>query len=302
MTAGPAAYCARYRYGVLMPPNHCPGGFSLIACLIANGLALALVASLFSASADLLVAVRESSLRSDQVLRARQFFLFVSEALSSAKIPEHWVPADVSTSSSAVWPLPRPPCESPAGALKYQELGGVSVVNPDELDCLFGGEGDQALYIEQVLPCPDRCGGGSGWVVYPRHCGTLFRKEALLIEWEIAWQPHMEQPQQCEKAAPWGRLQRLLLSGAEGRGVDRGPTLRLRRVSGKVDYHWQPPESLVNGVEAWHVYLLPRVEEGQSAADTQAPGFAALSLSLDLGSADAEHTPPSVSVSRLLVP
>jgi len=75
-----------------MPPNHCPGGFSLIACLIANGLALALVASLFSASADLLVAVRESSLRSDQVLRARQFFLFVSEALSSAKIPEQWVP------------------------------------------------------------------------------------------------------------------------------------------------------------------------------------------------------------------
>ena len=139
MTAGPAAYCARYRYGVLMPPNHCPGGFSLIACLIANGLALALVASLFSASADLLVAVRESSLRSDQVLRARQFFLFVSEALSSAKIPEHWVPADVSTSSSAVWPLPRPPCESPAGALKYKELGGVSVVNPDELDCLSGG-------------------------------------------------------------------------------------------------------------------------------------------------------------------
>jgi len=302
MTAGPAAYRAGCKRVVFKPQNHCPGGFSLIECLIANGLALALVASLFSASADLLVAVRESSLRSDQVLRAKQFFLFVSEALSSAKVPEQWVPADAATSFFEVWALPRPPCDSPAGALKHNELGGVSVVNPEELDCLSGGEGGQALYIEQVLPCPGSCGEGPGWVVYPRHCGTLFTKEALLIEWEIEWQPHMEQPRHCEKAAPWGRLQRLLLSGADGRGVDRVPTLRLRWVSGKADYHWQPPESLVNGVEAWHAYLLPRVEEGQSAADAQASGFAALSLSLDLGSADAEQTAPSASVSRLLVP
>lgn len=291
---------AGYPRAVLSSPNWRASGISLIECLITNGLAVALISSLWGASADLIATVRDAALRSDQDMRARQVFQFVTRQLARAVPPPEWA-LDRQDGVGPGWSAPGAPCASPEGMSEYLGWGGVAVVALATLDCLPGNAEGTGIYIEQILPCPDFCGEGPGLMVYRDNCGNPSGADEPTRAWQVLWRSTMTRPTGACESAYWGRLERLLLSHRLARdSAESAPTLRLYLLSPESGYEWQPSETLVAGVDSWRPRLVAVSVFNPDAGPADGDRSEALSLSVSIGSGDPSAQVPELVAARLL--
>ena len=65
-------------------------GFSMVACLIANTLALSMLSTLFAASVELVATIHIAGERMDQGIRLRQVTRYLDSVLAMAQMPREW--------------------------------------------------------------------------------------------------------------------------------------------------------------------------------------------------------------------
>lgn len=280
-------------------------GYSLVECLLVNALALALVAALFAATADLIAAARASSALSDQAMRARQVIHFIEQLLVPARMPAEWLNGKATTGASPVWHTPSPICEPPETISSAPRWGGVDVIEMDveDLPCVAAGDAEWGLYIEQIRVCPHDCGVEAGYVIRPTPClGTIpvINRE---MQWRVQWQGNMGRPADCDTGWPWGRLQRILLTDRSGEaGIEGIPTLRMQSVSRKPTYQWQRAETLVAGIARWQPKMISAWVSRNMADGVAEVALQLLSVGLTVLPDHGAQGPKDLHVSRLLLP
>lgn len=247
-------------------PADATRGFSLIECLIATALAMSLIASVSNGLAELLAATGEMVAKSDLMLRARNINRFLADTSKRAWLPETSLSvADAPQDAGvAIWTALSDPCIDPGKLGERRHWGGINILNLEALECIAGS--GPGLYIERVLPCPEFCGSGSGWVLTGPNCDSPFDMAASQPLWRARWQANMGLPSECAIGTVWGRLDRLVLRVGQSSYSNSGvPSLRLSQMSNDYPYRWQPFESLVDGVATWRLQPV-RQHPDQSAA------------------------------------
>ena len=289
-------------------------GFSLVECLIGNALALALVSLLVSVSADVIATVRLAAERSDQSLRLRQVHRFLDTALLTAKMPADWIVNAVESVPSSQWQSPADPCVSPAALGDRSQWGGLTIIDLANTPCLPGATAGYGLYVERVIPCPQDCKQRSGYRVMPADCQTHQWGEVRTNrQWRAEWQDVLSHPAGCPGHAPWGRVERLLLSHRAAADASHSQSeLRLQLMASGPEYRWTPAETLVTGIQDWQIsqfelpVLLPPLT-AKTAYDSspvpvdQSPRYL-LQLTLSAASHHFQHQLPPMPSTRVLVP
>ena len=279
------------------------GGFSLVSCLVVNALALALLAGLFAASADLIGAAHASSALSDQAMRARQVIRFIEHAMASAHMPPEWLSDSGAIQAPQGWTAPSPICQPPETVSPRLEWGGVDVVAMAEVPCVVAGDAQWGLYIEQVHICPENCGAGAGYVISPVDCveqNPLIQPD---IQWRVAWQENMDPPAHCDAGWPWGRLERMLLSDRSAQtSIEASPTLRLQSVGRELPYRWQPSETLVAGIAGWRPAVFPSPSTSQALGGIDPTAVHVLSMGFGVIPDQGAAVLPVLRLKRLLFP
>lgn len=278
-------------------PADAARGFSLIECLIATALAMSLIASVSNGLAELLAATGEMVAKSDLMLRARNINRFLADTSKRARLPDTSLSAGDAPQDAgvAIWTALPDPCIDPGTLGERRHWGGINIVNLQTVECIAGS--GPGLYIESVLPCPEFCGSGSGWVLTGPNCDSPFDMAASQPLWRVRWQVNMELPSECAIGTVWGRLERLVLSvGQSSYSIEGGSSLRLSQMSNHYPYRWQPFESLVDGVATWRLQPLRRLPD-QPAASAYSIIFTLDEMLWGWRDAGSEHV-----FSRLLVP
>ena len=230
-------------------------GFSLVECLIANALILAIISALVSASLDVVVATRLGAERSDQSLRLRQLRHYLDATVAAARMPPEWFSQQSTATKEKPWPTAAAPCESPSAAPAREHWGGVDLIGLDEAPCVPGVSTGQGLFVERVLPCPMHCELGPGYRVAPAQCHAGQLDEATSGSlWRVDWQPNLSPPENCPEVTAWGRLERLIISYRAASDSGRAaPELRIQSLTQGPEYGWGSAETLVAGIADWHV-------------------------------------------------
>ena len=278
-------------------PADAARGFSLIECLIATALAMSLIASVSNGLAELLAATGEMVAKSDLMLRARNINRFLEVNSTRARLPETSLSARSASQDTgvAIWPALSDPCVDPTTLGERRHWGGINIVSLQTLECIAGS--GPGLYIESVLPCPEFCGSGSGWVLTGPNCDSPIDLAASQPLWRARWQANMGLPGECAIGTVWGRLERLVLSvGQSSYSVSGVPSLRLSQMSKDYPYRWQPFESLVDGVATWRLQPL-RQHPDQPGASAYSVIFTLDEMLWGWRATSSEHV-----FSRLLVP
>ncbi|MDG2459483.1 MAG: hypothetical protein P8M73_01250 [Luminiphilus sp.] len=264
--------------------------------MIATALAMGLITAVSGALAELMAVNHEMVARSDLMLRARQINRFLADQSVFAQLPGTRASIGVTNLSDPAWDAPADPCISPLNWLERIRWGGVAIVDVTRLDCLRG-EG-VGLYIESVLPCPEFCGQGPGFVVTGPLCDSRGVEGAYRQVWRVRWQAAMELPVECQTGTVWGRLARLILtSGRSTHGGVTQSTLRLSQMSDDALYRWRSAETLVTGLLDWQVIPL---RNDRLAHESGAAFLVVFALGHDERVLAVNHG--THSFSRLLVP
>jgi len=287
-------------------------GFSIVACLIANTLALSMLSALFAASADLVAMMHFAGERMDQGIRLRQVNRYLDSVLAMAHMPEEWRQPKVASPAPTQWRAPSAPCSLPESLGDVGEWGGVSVIRLDEARCLPGRAEGLGLYIETIYPCPDACERGAGYALAPDNCTVATTDDgAMTVRWRAQWQQSLTSLEGCPPGTPWARLERIVLSHRSTGPAGSSNQLREQRLAGENGTRWTPGEVLVSDVIAWRLVMLsvypdnemtvmaenPQVDlayEPPSAAQYPQLSFAV--------AAAAWSSQPEMTVVRLLVP
>ena len=95
-------------------------GFSIVACLIANTLALSMLSALFAASAELVATTYFSGERMDQGIRLRQVNRYLDSVLAMAQMPREWRQPKAASSAPPQWRAPSAPCSLPESLTEGQ--------------------------------------------------------------------------------------------------------------------------------------------------------------------------------------
>ena len=283
--------------------KHYAGGFSLVSCLVVNALALALLAGLFAASADLIGAARASSALSDQAMRARQVIRFIEHAMASAHMPAEWLTDAEALQAPQGWTAPSPICQPLDTVSPRLRWGGVDVVAMAEVPCVVAGDAEWGLYIEQVHTCPANCGTEAGYVVSPVDCVELNPLIQPNTQWRVAWQENMDPPAHCNAGWPWGRLERMLLSDRSAEtSIEASPTLRLQSVVRELPYRWQPSETLVAGIAGWRPAVFPSSRAPHELGEMDPAALHVLSMGFGVIPDQGAAVLPVLRLRRLLFP
>ena len=181
-------------------------GFSIVACLIANTLALSMLSA--SASADLVATMHFAGERMDQGIRLRQVNRYLDSVLAMAHMPEEWRQPKAASSAPTQWRAPSAPCSLPESLGDVSEWG--SECHPaGRGPCLPGRAEELGLYIETIYPCPDACERGAvRW--HQMHSTT--DDGAMTVRWRAQWQQSLTSLEGCPPGTPWARLERIVLS------------------------------------------------------------------------------------------
>ena len=289
-------------------------GFSLVECLIANALILAMISALISASLDVVVATQLGAERSDQSLRLRQLRHYLDATVAAARMPPEWSNQQSTARVVSPWQTPAAPCESPSAVPAREQWGGVDLIDLEKVSCVPGTSTGQGLYVERVLPCPMHCEPGPGYRVAPAQCHIEQTGEADSSgPWRVDWQQSLSPPESCPEGTVWGRLERLIISyrAASHSGSTR-PQLRIQSLTEGPEYGWSSAETLVAGITDWHMTRINGIPELSAdaseagAAQSARPGGIPLGAYFQVGFSVASLSVTSVAapfvVSQLLVP
>ena len=232
-------------------------GFSLVECLIANALLLAMVGALAITSASAIGAVQRVAARSDQTLQLGQIHRFLDAAMTYARMPQAWVASDTESKAEAAWPVPADPCQPPDVAGPLHGWGGFTIIELSEAPCLPGSATGKALYLELIHPCLADCGEPSGYRLWPAECHMGDGGEVVPTgPWRVNWQDSLVGAAHCTEGAMWGRLERMVLSHRDVAGGAGAPELRLHALAQGPLYRWTQAEVLVSGVGEWDLQFL----------------------------------------------
>ena len=287
-------------------------GFSVVACLISNALALSMLSALFAASAELVAAGHLAAERMDQGIRLRQVNRYLDSVLSMAQMPRKWRQPKAASSAPPRWRAPSDPCSLPESSGGRGEWGGVNIIRLDDAPCLPGKAQGLGLYIETIYPCPDACERGAGYALAPEDCIlSMTDGGAITARWRAQWQQSLTSLEGCPPGTPWARLERLVLSHRSTGPSGGSDQLRAQRLAGKTGTRWTPGEVLVGDVVAWRLVMLsvyPHHDETVLVAGPQleaadvtpaAVQYPQLSFSV---APSAKSSQPEMTAVRLLVP
>ena len=232
-------------------------GFSLVECLIASALALAMVSALAVTSASAISAVQRVAARSDQALQLGQIHRFLDAAMTHAGMPLAWVAGDTESKVETAWPVPADPCQPPDVAGPLHSWGGLTIIELSETPCLPGSATGKALYLELIHPCLTDCDESSGYRLWPAECHLGDGGEVVPTgPWRVNWQDSLVGAAHCTVGAVWGRLERMVLSYRDVAGGAGAPELRLHALAQGPLYRWTQAEVLVSGVGEWDLQFL----------------------------------------------
>lgn len=232
-------------------------GFSLVECLIANALVLAMVGTLAVTSASAIGAVQRVAARSDQSLRLAQIQQFLDAALAHARMPQAWVGGDTESRAETAWPVPADPCQPPDAAGPLHSWGGLTIIELSEAPCLPGSATGKALYLELIRPCLTDCDESSGYRLWPAECHMSDSGGVVPTgPWWVDWQDSLVGAAHCTEGSVWGRLERMVLSHRPVSGEAGAPELRLHALAQGPLYRWTQAEVLVSGVGKWDLQFL----------------------------------------------
>ena len=243
-------------------------GFSLVECLIANALVLAMVAALVVTSGTAISGVQRVAARSDQSLRLGQIDQFLDTAISRARMPPAWLGVDSAPKAQTEWPTPADPCQPPDAAGPLKTWGGLDIIELSNAPCLPGSALGKALYLEMIHPCFATCDGSAGYRLRPTECEVRESGEAVPTgPWWVDWQDSVVGTADCTEGAAWGRLERMVLSHRDVAGAAGAPELRLHVLARGPIYRWTQAEVLVSGIREWQIQrleVLGQVAQGQT--------------------------------------
>ncbi|MBA4693214.1 MAG: hypothetical protein H2070_00995 [Congregibacter sp.] len=288
-------------------------GFSLVECLIANALVLAMVAALVATSASAISGVQRVAAKSDQSLRLGQIDQFLDAAMSRARMPQGWMGGDSGSKAVIEWPAPADPCQPPDAAGPLKTWGGLDIIELSDAPCLPGSALGKALYLEMIHPCFATCDDSAGYRLRPTECEVRESGEAVPTgPWWVDWQDSVVGTADCTEGAAWGRLERMVLSHRDVAGATGAPELRLHVLARGPIYRWTQAEVLVSGIREWQIQrleVLGQVAQGQTGWSDEAlidspqnppPSIIQLALTVDPFSRHID-LPPLRAV-RLLIP
>ena len=287
-------------------------GFSIVACLIANTLALSMLSALFAASAELVATTHVAGERMDQGIRLRKVNRYLDSVLSMAQMPREWRQPKAASSAPPQWREPSDPCFLPESSGGRGEWGGVNIIRLDDAPCLPGKAQGLGLYIETIYPCPDACERGAGYALAPEDCIVSMTDDgATIARWRAQWQQSLTSLEGCPPGTPWARLERLVLSHRSTGPSGGSDQLRAQRLAGKTGTRWTPGEVLVGDVVGWRLAMLslyPRHDETVlvagpqfEAADVTPAAVQYPQLSFTVAPS-ANSSQPEMTAVRLLVP
>ena len=289
-------------------------GFSLVECLIANGLLLIMISALVSASVDVVVAARFSAERSDQTLRLRQLRHYLDMTLATARMPPQWLSYQVTGPAPVSWQTPAAPCESPASVAPLEQWGGADLIDLDDVACVPGVSTGQGLYVERILACPMHCEPGPGYRVAPVQCHVEQTDGAVSGgPWRVDWQRDLSPPEGCPEGTAWGRLERLIISHrAASHSGSSVSELRIQSLTQGPAYGWGSAETLVAGITGWQMTQInglpaaragsSETEKTHSSVEEGVPPGSYFQLDFSIGPLEIESVAPPLRVSQLLLP
>ena len=264
-------------------------GFSIVACLIANTLALSMLSALFAASAELVATTYFSGERMDQGIRLRQVNRYLDSVLAMAQMPREWRQPKAASSAPPQWRVPSAPCSLPESLGGVGEWGGVSVIRLADAPCLPGKAQGSGLYIETIYPCPDACEPGAGYALAPDDCAVSTTDDgAMPVRWRAQWQQSLRSLEGCPPGTPWARLERIVLSHRSSGPAGSSNQLREQRLAGETGTRWTPGEVLVSDVVAWRLVMLSVYPDKEMTVLAKQPQFNA-----------ANAPPPAVQYPQL---
>jgi len=264
-------------------------GFSIVACLIANTLALSMLSALFAASADLVATMHFAGERMDQGIRLRQVNRYLDSVLAMAHMPEEWRQPKAASPAPTQWRAPSAPCSLPESLGGVGEWGGVSVIRLADAPCLPGKAQGSGLYIETIYPCPDACEPGAGYALAPDDCAVSTTDDgAMPVRWRAQWQQSLTSLEGCPPGTPWARLERIVLSHRSSGPAGSSNQLREQRLAGETGTRWTPGEVLVSDVVAWRLVMLSVYPDKEMTVLAKQPQFNA-----------ANAPPPAVQYPQL---
>ena len=254
-------------------------GFSMVACLIANTLALSMLSTLFAASVELVATIHTAGERMDQGIRLRQVNRYLDSVLAMAQMPREWRQPKAASSVPPQWRVPSAPCSLPESLGGVGEWGGVSVIRLDEAPCLPGKAQGSGLYIETIYPCPDACEPGAGYALAPDDCAvSTTDDDAMPVRWRAQWQQRLTFLEGCPPGTPWARLERIVLSHRSSGPAGSSNQLREQRLAGENGTRWTPGEVLVSDVVAWHLVMLSVYPDNEMTVMAEPPQFGAVNV------------------------
>ena len=264
-------------------------GFSIVACLIANTLALSMLSALFAASAELVATTYFSGERMDQGIRLRQVNRYLDSVLAMAQMPREWRQPKAASSAPPQWRVPSAPCSLPESLGGVGEWGGVSVIRLADAPCLPGKAQGSGLYIETIYPCPDACEPGAGYALAPDDCTVSTTDDgAMPVRWRAQWQQSLTSLEGCPPGTSWARLERIVLSHRSSGPAGSSNQLREQRLAGETGTRWTPGEVLVSDVVAWRLVMLSVYPDKEMTVLAKQPQFNA-----------ANAPPPAVQYPQL---
>ena len=280
-------------------------GFSLIECLVVNALALGLLSILLVTSADMTSAAQKAGDRSEQAIRARQVFDFLESLAKTAQLPDTWTAGNISTDIERVQSSLMGPCEGFEGAVPQPHWGGIAIVDLGELPCLTRADTGVGLYFERILPCPEQCGEGAGYLIVSTQCHLRDGEMSEGHQWWVSWQQTMERPHRCLDGAAWGRVERIVISHRSAeKSVEGIAVLRLQQIAQGLDatYRWSQPETMVLGIDAWQLSGLNRFSDLTGKERRLAPEHShAVRVKVIIGPPRAQTALPGLAIERLLI-
>lgn len=288
-------------------------GFSLVECLIANALALAMVGALAVTSANAISAVQRVAARSDQSLQLGQIHRFLDAALIHARMPTAWVGDDTESKAETAWGVPGNPCQPPDAVGPLHSWGGVTIIELSEVPCLPGSTTGKALYLEMIHPCLTACDKSAGYLLRPTQCHVSDDDLAVPAgPWRVDWQDSVAGIANCTEGAVWGWLERWILIHRNVAGAAGSPELRLHALAQGPIYRWTQAEVLVSGVDEWDLQFvdvpiktaedLTRWVYEASMEPLQTPWSSVIQLIVSVESSISRVDLPAMRSVRLLIP
>ena len=270
-----------------------------------NALALGLLSILLVTSADMTSAAQKAGDRSEQAIRARQVFDFLESLAKTAQLPDTWTAGNISTDKEMVQSSLMGPCEGFEGAVPQPHWGGIAIVDLGELPCLTRADTGVGLYFERILPCPEQCGEGAGYLIVSTQCHLRDGEMSEGHQWWVSWQQTMERPHRCLDGAAWGRVERIVISHRSAeKSVEGIAVLRLQQIAQGLDatYRWSQPETMVLGIDAWQLSGLNRFSDLTGKERRLAPEHShAVRVKVIIGPPRAQTALPGLAIERLLI-